>query len=176
MTEPKLIISPKTKVGQLLDAYPELEALLIELSPTFAKLKNPVLRKTVARVTSLQQAAVVGGLKVDELVNRLRKETGQAGYEVNIDDTDYLSFTPPPSWFNESMIITRFNAIPVINAGNSPMNEILKHAHNLKEGEILEIRTPFIPAPVIDMLKSKDFLVFSLQKGEDILSYVRKIK
>ena len=175
MTEPKLIISPKTKVGQLLDAYPELEALLIELSPTFAKLKNPILRKTVARVTTLQQAAVVGGLKVDVLVNRLREETGQAGYEANIDDTDYLSISPPPPWYNESRISFRFNAITIINSGNSPMNDILKLAHNLKEGEILEVRTPFVPAPIIDMLKSKDFLVYSLQKGDEILSYFRKV-
>lgn len=173
MADPKLIISPKTKVGQLLDAYPELENLLIELSPTFAKLKNPILRKTVARVTSLQQAAVVGGLKVDELVNRLRKETGQADYAATSDDIDYLSITPP-SWYDVSRISRRFNAIPVINSGNSPMNEILRLAHNLNEGDILELRTPFVPAPVIDMLKSKGFRVFSLQKGDEVLSYVRK--
>ena len=52
-----LVITPKTKVMQLLDAYPALESLLIETIPAFEKLRNPVLRKTVARITSLQQAA-----------------------------------------------------------------------------------------------------------------------
>ncbi len=77
MTTGNLIISPKTKVGELLDAYPQLENILLELSPAFAKLKNPILRKTVGRIATLQQAAAVGGLKTDELVNRLRKEAGQ---------------------------------------------------------------------------------------------------
>ena len=58
------LITPETKVGALLDAYPELEAVLIELAPPFRKLKNPVLRRTVARLTSLAQAAKVGRLFV----------------------------------------------------------------------------------------------------------------
>jgi hypothetical protein len=77
MAAENLVISPKTKVGELLDTYPQLESVLLDLSPAFARLKNPILRKTVARIATLQQAAVVGGLKTDELVNRLRKEAGQ---------------------------------------------------------------------------------------------------
>ena len=45
MKNVNLIISPQTKVGELLDAYPELEKVLFELSPAFSKLKNPILRK-----------------------------------------------------------------------------------------------------------------------------------
>ncbi|HOK52235.1 MAG TPA: DUF1858 domain-containing protein [Bacteroidales bacterium] len=41
-------ITPQTKVGELLEAYPQLEAKLLELSPKFGHLKNPVLRRTVA--------------------------------------------------------------------------------------------------------------------------------
>ena len=52
----KEIISPATKIGKLLEDYPELEELLVGLVPKFAALKNPILRKTVAKITSLQQA------------------------------------------------------------------------------------------------------------------------
>ena len=55
MAASKIIISPKTKVGELLDNYPDLESVLMEMSPAFEKLRNPVLRKTVARVATLQQ-------------------------------------------------------------------------------------------------------------------------
>ena len=43
MTAPKIIISPKTKVGELLEAYPALESVLMSMSPAFEKLRNPVL-------------------------------------------------------------------------------------------------------------------------------------
>jgi hypothetical protein len=74
MTE--IIITPKTKVAELIDAYPQLEQVLISYVPAFEKLRNPVLRRTVARITTLQQAAVIGGANVEDLINHLRKEVG----------------------------------------------------------------------------------------------------
>jgi hypothetical protein len=46
-------INPDTTVGALLDADPELDAVLIEAAPAFAKLRNPVIRRTVAKVISV---------------------------------------------------------------------------------------------------------------------------
>ena len=73
----KLIITPKTKIYDLLEAWPELEDTLIASAPEFKKLKNPLLRKTIARITNIGQAAVIGGLNVEELVNKLRAAAGQ---------------------------------------------------------------------------------------------------
>jgi hypothetical protein len=168
-----LIISPKTKVGELLDAYPHLESVLLDLSPAFAKLKNPILRKTVARIATLQQAAVVGGLKTDELVNRLRREAGQHNLEGNTDGDIYI-LSAPPDWFDDSKITIRFDATPVINSGGSPLQEILSKAKNLQAGEIMEVTTPFVPAPVIDMLKERGFRVFSMQRENGVVNYVGK--
>ena len=47
-------IEPVTKIAALLDHYPELEDVLIGMAPPFKKLKNPILRKSVAKVASLQ--------------------------------------------------------------------------------------------------------------------------
>ena len=58
-----LIITPKTKVLELIETYPELEDILIEIAPAFKKLKNPILRKTVAKIATLQQAAAIGNIK-----------------------------------------------------------------------------------------------------------------
>jgi hypothetical protein len=74
----KPIITPKTKVGELLDAFPQLEGSLIEMAPAFIKLRNPLLRRTIARVATLQQAALTGDVPVGELVRRLREEAGQS--------------------------------------------------------------------------------------------------
>ena len=173
MSQDKIVISPKTKVGELLDAFPQLENVLLELSPSFAKLKNPILRKTVARVASLQQAAIVGGLKVDELVNRLRKEIGQDTLSEESENVSYTS-SSKPDWFNEAKIKQHFDASPVINSGGSPMAEILSITQNLKPDEILELKTPFVPAPIIDLLKGKGFQVFTMERGNDVKTYIYK--
>lgn len=48
MTDTPLLITPETKVGDMLDCYPELLDTLISLSDRYKNLKNPILRKTVA--------------------------------------------------------------------------------------------------------------------------------
>jgi hypothetical protein len=172
MSPEKIIITPKSKVGEVLDAYPQLESVLLELSPSFAKLKNPILRKTVARVASLQQAAIVGGLKVDELVNRLRKEIGQEAFLEKTEGGSYTTIAKP-DWFDASKVKQSFDASPVINSGGSPMADILKIAQSLRPGEILELRTPFVPAPIIDLLQGKGFKTFSMGKdSNEVLTYI----
>jgi len=61
-------VSLKTKIGGLLDTYPFLLDFLTEQSPQFNQLKSPILRKTLAKVTSISQAAFLGGLAPDELL------------------------------------------------------------------------------------------------------------
>lgn len=173
MTAPKIIISPKTKVGELLDNYPDLESVLMEMSPAFEKLRNPVLRKTVAHVATLQQVAVVGGLNVDAIVNRLRSAAGQTTGEEVTSDSNFLS-SDIPEWFDPGKIIKRLNAVPVINSGESPMSEILQKANDLESDEIFELCTPFIPAPVIDILRAKGFKVYCVQSDSYVLSYIAR--
>ena len=72
----QLMITPQSKILQVIEAYPQLEDVLISYVPAFEKLKNPVLRNTVARVTTMQQVASIGNVKVGELINMLRKEVG----------------------------------------------------------------------------------------------------
>ncbi|MCF8227797.1 MAG: DUF1858 domain-containing protein [Bacteroidales bacterium] len=150
----KLIITPKTKVGELLKVYPELESKLVELAPEFKKLKNPVLRMTIARVTSLQQAARVGGIPVDRLVNSLRKEAGQADIEVEEKESIKAG---PPDWLDEEKVKLSFDARPVIRNGGHPLEKVLKETKELEVGEIYLLISSFMPAPLIDKVMERGF-------------------
>lgn len=80
---PRLPITPETKVADLLSAYPELEFPLIERVPAFEKLKNPVLRRTLGRVTTLSQAARIAGVEVRDLLAFLQRVAGAEGVETD---------------------------------------------------------------------------------------------
>jgi DUF438 domain-containing protein len=73
-------LNAKTKIDDLLKQYPFLLDYLITLAPAFKNLKNPVMRKTLGKVASLEKAAGIGGLKVDSLISSLnaeiKKQTG----------------------------------------------------------------------------------------------------
>ena len=168
-----LMITPKTRVGELLEAYPALEQVLIDISPVFAKLKNPVLRRTVAKVATLQQAAIIGNMPVENLVNHLRLVVGQDQMPESAGDEDYLSANPP-EWFHNEAILPHFDATVMINRGENPMNEILSHAKRLSGDQIFELVTPFVPAPIIGILKEKGFQVWSRQSEGQVKTYIRK--
>lgn len=176
-------IDPNTKVAALLEAYPALEQTLMDLSPSFAKLRNPVLRRTVARVTTLQQAARIAGISPGVMVQTLRRAAGLTDNEPDsgAGDTDKTSGettggtsggasgetsggvsgeTSAPAWFDASRITVRYDATPVIESGRSPMNEIIRLAEDLGCCDIMELTAPFQPVPIIDLLKTKGFAVW----------------
>jgi hypothetical protein len=159
-----LIITPKTKVLELIETYPELEDILIEIAPAFKKLKNPVLRKTVAKIATLQQAASIGGIKTEELINRLRKEVGQenitsdAGVQYN-----YVK----PIWFSEEKIAKRFNASEMLAAGEHPVNQVIADLNHLETGKIYLLIAPFLTAPLIDKATSLSLKHWVDKQGDE---------
>lgn len=169
-----LIITPKTKIGEMLDAYPFLEDVLMSISSTFSSLKNPILRKTVGKVATLQQASAIGGLKVEDLVNRLRVAIGLEPLFGSTADSEYLT-SENPDWLDPLRIVKSFDARIMISNGESPMNMILDDTNHLKSGEIYELITPFIPAPILDILKSRGFSITVKNEKDYYLSLIGKI-
>ena len=136
---------------ELIETYPELEDVLIEYAPAFKKLKNPVLRKTVAKIATLQQAAAIGNVKTEELINRLRKEVGQ---ELIAGETGVSYNYEKPSWFDSSKVTKVFNASEMLAAGEQPINQIMADLKYIRKGEIYHLIAPFLTAPVIDKATS----------------------
>ena len=160
------LITPKTKVGELLDTYPQLEQVLLELAPAFGKLKNPVLRKTIGKVASLQQAAALGNIPVSEIINTLRSEVGQELFnESNIQGE--INFEMP-KWFTENEVTVRFDASEMINAGQNPMQEIFRHLEITGNKGLFMLSTPFVPAPIIELIHKKGYAHYCHQKDHEM--------
>lgn len=149
--EEKLIITPKTKVLQLIDVYPQLEEVLIEYAPAFKSLRNPALRRTIGRVATIQQAASIGNVSVEKLINRLRSEVGQDLYSGE-EKSPYN--TTKPDWFKKKLVIREFDAAAMLNAGEQPVNQIISDLTSLVPGSIYKLTAPFLTAPVIDKASS----------------------
>jgi hypothetical protein len=152
----KLVITPKTKIYDLLESYPELEDILIDSAPEFKKLKNPLLRKTITRITNISQAAIIGNLNVEELVNRLREKVGQNTLE-QLDDSGTKYVTTCPGWFRKEAVAQTIDIREMLNRGEQPVHEVLAAIKKLNENDILEIIAPFIPAPLLDKTLSLEY-------------------
>jgi len=108
-----------------------------------------LLRKTITRITNISQAAIIGNLNVEELVNRLREKVGQSTID-QIDDSGHRYITQCPEWYKKDSVANSIDIREMLNRGEQPVHEVLAAAKKLNENEILEIIAPFIPAPLLD--------------------------
>jgi hypothetical protein len=170
-----LSINPSTKIGALLNRYPELEEDLIGYAPPFRKLKNPFLRRSIGKVAPLRQVAAVGNVPVDELVNSLRAAVGQEAISTEAVGGTASYFSSRPEWFDQSRVVVSIDERESTDPTRMGITRVLPRATRLLQAEILELITSFLPAPGIDVMKNKGFLVWSVREDPELVkTYISK--
>lgn len=172
-SENRLLITPHTIVADLLNTYPQLEDTLIEIAPVFKKLKNPVLRKTIAKVTSLKQAATIGNVPLPRLINELRKVVGQE-LSDNTEDNSHVAIVKP-DWANDEKVKLIYDAREDLENGVPPVSKVVKDIETISRDEIYLLITPFTPLPLIDIVNKKGFQTYSEKAEENkFFTFIRK--
>ena len=162
-----LIITPATKAGALFDARPELEEALMRLAPAFAQLKNPVLRKAVAKTATLEQVANTSGIDVRDLVLRLREAAGQSGAAPSAGaaavpaGADDEANGGPRAWLHKERIRETIDATGMLERGVHPLGAVQQAAIALGAGEIVALTSGFRPQPLIDAMARAGLAVHS---------------
>ena len=173
MTNNGIEIDPSVTVHELLEAYPELEDVLIGIAPPFKKLRNPFLRKTVAKVATIKHISSVGGVPLGELIAKLRDAVGQPPNNESYDDEEY--FGEQPKWFSPDKVTLSVDEAKVENKDEMTLVVILRESKKVKAGEIIELVTTFLPAPGIDALRAKGYSVWVKKEDDGIIkSYFLK--
>lgn len=65
------VISGTDNVKKTIDRLPELKQLLIDISPKFRRLKNPVVYYTVCRFMNFERVAKTVNIPVENLIERM---------------------------------------------------------------------------------------------------------
>jgi hypothetical protein len=86
-----VLIVPNAKVGDLIEAWPETLDVLLQMG--FEPLRNPIARRTVAKLFTLEQAAAFKSMPIETLLHQLKVAIGQAKPE----DGPALPSTPTSS-------------------------------------------------------------------------------
>ncbi len=166
-------ITPQTKIDTLLQTYPELELFLMNLNPKYKKLKNPVLRKTVAKIATLTQVAKIGGYEVKDLVNRLRAEVGQEPLEGEIESPQEES-SATPKWITQEAAV-EIDAQKLLEEQKNPLAEVTIALKSIDEGEIVLLKSDFLPSPLIDTFKKQGHEVYTLEEDQShYLTFIKK--
>jgi uncharacterized protein DUF1858 len=166
-------ITPDSRLGDLLERWPHLEEVLVGLSPHFKALRNPVLRRTVAKIATLRQVATVSGVPLGTLLERLRAGAGLAPLDVAGEDGAAPGDRPP--WAAQAAVARTRDARAAIAAGEHPMPQVMADLAALGDGEVYALVTPFVPAPLLDLARGKGFASFSVVEAEGLVrTFLRK--
>ena len=131
------------------------------------------MRKTVAKVATVKHISSVGNVPLNELLNKIRESIGQETKIESYEDENY--FLNQPDWFSTDKIALSINEDKVLEKDKMTLVIILEKARDVKKGEIIELITSFLPAPGIDVLKSKGYSVWTKKESDDIIkSYFLK--
>ena len=163
MEDENLDVTPAVTVHNLLQAFPQLEEVLIGIAPPFKKLNNPILRKSVAKVATIKHISAVGKVPLEDLINTLRKAAGQSVSTTNYDNEEY--FLEQPDWFHKDKIVVSIDEATIEDKNQMALVTLMKKAKDVEPGEIIELLTNFLPAPGIDIMKSKGYSVWSIIWG-----------
>lgn len=166
-------ITPHTKVMDLIEKYPEIEDFLISIVPTFEKLKNPLLRKTIGKLATIEQAARVGEVTLPFLINALNEKLGFLPAEIN--GKDAILYTE--MIIDNQKIVNVLNADEIINEGGKPVSIVLGGLNKLVDDQILQLNCSFHPAPLIDKAKEAGYVTKEV-RNEDFshtIYFKRKI-
>ncbi len=81
-----------------------------------------------------------------------------------------------PTWFKIEKVAIKIDARPMIEAGEHPIGMVNQELSKLENGQILELTTPFNPAPLIDMVTGKGYVYYQTTEGEDtFMTYFTKL-
>ena len=164
-------LSSKTKVDELTKRYPFLIEYLPTLSPAYSKLKNPVLRKTMGAIATMEKVASMGDLPLDYLLNALAGEIErQTGERVLVEGV-----AAPASVPDEDRKAAMRTIIEDIHAGGDPEDLKARFADiisDISPSELAEVEQSLIddglPEEEVKNLCSLHVEVFKegLDKGE----------
>jgi len=155
-------ITSQSKLFDVLEAYPELESQIIKIAPPFQNLKNPVLRRTVGKIATLEKVAQIGGMDAGKLVNTLRRAVGQA--EIAGETTTSFKVEIPrlendPAWLAGEPQFT-VNGTELLQRGEVPLGRVNELLGKLEAGRYLLLVTNFEPSPIMEAMQKQNRTVF----------------
>ena len=171
-------INAKTKLHNLLSTYPQLEEKIIQAAPAFKNLKNPVLRRTVGQLATVEKVVQIGGLDLTTFINLLRREVGQPELIPDPSSDNGKDKSAPgakPDWTNGKIQFT-VDGKELLAKGEVPVNHVNALLPQLEENKLILLVTDFEPIPMIEALKKQKRKVFHMVDSLDAGKHLTYIK
>ena len=162
-------ITPETKISAIIKENENAIDVIASVNKHFRKLKNPFLRKTLGSRVTVKEAAAIGGISPDLIMEKLRL----IGFEIEKTDqkAEEKHIVEMPDDKLAANISFELDVREQLSKGKDPMKRILKASNKVSPGESFLLINSFEPLPIIHLLKEKCFSS-KVVKMEENLIYV----
>ncbi|HEY7876924.1 MAG TPA: DUF2249 domain-containing protein [Gemmatimonadaceae bacterium] len=166
-------IAPTDRVSDVLSRDESLVDVFVRHAPHFTKLRNKAMRRVMARLLTVEQAARTAGIPADVLVRDLNAALGVAPAEGTAAAATADDQHPP----NGKPVETRTHPpdAPLVEldvredlrSGREPFSKVMAAASALAGGDVLHLRAIFEPAPLFSVLGKRGFVHESREHSPD---------
>jgi uncharacterized protein (DUF2249 family) len=147
------VIRAHDRIAAVLARDERLLDVLVAAAPAFEKLRNAGMRKTMARLVTVEQAARIAGIDAAGLVARLNDALGGGASSDDVAPApaaldpvpEGLRATPPER-------LVDVDVREDLRAGREPFTRIFDAARALPLDGVLRVRAIFEPAPLYAVL------------------------
>ena len=89
---------------------------------------------------------------------------------IKIDSVsaDAAYFGDRPEWFDPQRVVQSIDEREV-DPETMPLKTVMERARELQAGQILALVTSFLPAPGIDIIRKKGYLVWTTREGAELI-------
>lgn len=169
-----MTINANTKIAAILKQRPDALEAIVSISPKFAKLRNPFLRKLMAGRTTIAMASKLGGCSISDFFTRLQP----LGFDIDAETKEIPTGKGAIPEFLKKINpkdIVELDVRPVFDTGKDPLHIILQKVKQLQPQQALNIINTFEPTPLIHLLAKQGFESFTdVVDSEVIYTYFFK--
>ena len=171
------MITPGERVARVLERDERLVEVFVAASPAFTRLRSPAMRRIMARLVSVEQAAKMAGLDAAALVARLNdalaKLSGSAtegvlaaaempaGGASARTEEERMEDTPEMLDVAESLRamppeqVVEVDVREELRNGQEPFSRIMAAQRSVPEGGVLMLRAIFEPVPLYRVMEKQ---------------------
>lgn len=165
-------IASTDRVSDVLARDESLVEIFVRHAPHFAKLKNRAMRRVMARLVTVEQAARTAGIPAELLLRDLNAALGfgvdgnSAGAAAPATTPVAPTTTPSPVHPSDAPVV-ELDVREALRSGEEPFSKIMAAVGALGADEVLHLRAIFEPAPLFAVLAKRGFVHESREHASD---------
>lgn len=148
-------ITGSERVSEVLARDESLVDVFIRHSPHFEKLRSTKLRKMMAKLVTVEQAARVAGVSTQALVDDLNRTLGLASVS-GADESETASLELTSAHPIDAPVV-ELDVREDLRSGREPFSRIMGAVAALAPNAVLHLRAIFEPAPLYAVLRKRGF-------------------